>query len=137
VEEDGDPGFFPSVNHIYTNTKYGGKKLTKPAEDLKRKWRSIIAHECGKNKWKVKDKQKIIVNCYFFFPDYRIRDTNNIFKLLMDSMEGLIFINDYYALPRVIDFEILKDKKVKPYLEIEIKLLRGGESGKKKQRGNS
>jgi hypothetical protein len=40
----------------------------------------------------------------------------------MDSMEGIVFENDYYALPRVMDFEILKDKTIKPYIDITIEL---------------
>jgi Holliday junction resolvase RusA-like endonuclease len=121
VEENGDPGFFPSVNHIYMNTAKGGKKLTKPAEELKAKWTSIVQKACEESKWEMRVKEKVIVNCRFYFPDRRIRDTNNIFKLLMDSMEGVVFKNDYFALPRVEDFQILKDKFVKPYIEVEIK----------------
>ena len=122
IEENGDVGFFPSVNHIYMNTRNGGKKLTKAAEDLKERWKEEITKACEQQKWDLKKKEKVIVNCYFYFPDKRMRDTNNIFKLLMDSMEGIVFENDYYALPRVMDFEILKDKTIKPYIDITIEL---------------
>jgi Holliday junction resolvase RusA-like endonuclease len=122
-EEDGDQGFFPSVNHIYMNTRFGGKKLTKPAEELKEKWSNIFKEACRENGWDTTKKEKVVINLKLYFPDNRVRDTSNALKLLLDSMEGIVFDNDYYALPRIIDFEVLKDKKIKPYIVVEIEKL--------------
>jgi Holliday junction resolvase RusA-like endonuclease len=38
-------------------------------------------------------------------PDRRIRDSHNMLKLLLDVMQGIVFTNDYYALPRIQSVE--------------------------------
>jgi Holliday junction resolvase RusA-like endonuclease len=120
-EENGDPGYYPSVNHIYHNTKGGGKRLTKAAERLFQKWQAearLWAYNTG---WVMTEKEKVVVEIVAYFPDNQKRDTNNVFKLMMDALEGIIFDNDYYALPRVMDFHVLeKDSNVKPYFELHI-----------------
>ncbi|SFJ65112.1 Endodeoxyribonuclease RusA [Paenibacillus sp. UNC496MF] len=120
-EANGDPGFFPSVNHIYNNTRGGGKKLTKAAEDLFNRWQLAARDWCFRNQWEMAVKEKVVVEVTAYFPNKQVRDTNNVFKLLMDSLEHVIFDNDYYALPRVKDFLILdKDCGIRPYFELVI-----------------
>jgi hypothetical protein len=120
-EERGDPGFFPSVNHIYNNTRRGGKKLTKPAQDLFDRWQMAAREWCFRNQWETTVKEKVVIEVTAYFPDNQKRDTNNVFKLMMDALEGIIFDNDYYALPRVKDFLVLdKAKGVRPYFELVI-----------------
>lgn len=69
-----------------------------------------------KNKWQT-CQYKTIVNLWYYFPDRRIRDTHNTLKILLDALEdGEIYVNDRWALPRIMDFEI--DKK-NPRVEIE------------------
>ena len=41
------------------------------------------------------------MDLYYFFPDKKVRDSHNTLKILTDSMEGLVFPNDYYVLPRI------------------------------------
>ena len=41
------------------------------------------------------------MDLYFYFPDKRKRDSHNCLKLLLDCLEGLLFENDYYILPRI------------------------------------
>ena len=61
---------------------------------------------------------KVILNLYYYFPDQRKRDTHNTLKLMLDGLEDAgLYENDYYALPRVINFWI--DKK-NPRVEIEV-----------------
>ena len=41
------------------------------------------------------------LDCVFFMPDRRIRDSHNMLKLLLDVMQGNVFENDYFVMPRV------------------------------------
>jgi hypothetical protein len=119
VEENGDPGYYPSVNHIYQNMKGGGKKLTKAAERLFEKWQAITHLWVLQNEWVMTEKEKVVVEMTAYFPDHQARDTHNAFKLLLDSLEKIIYDNDYYALPRVMDFQVITDG-AKPYFELNI-----------------
>jgi hypothetical protein len=52
--------------------------------------------------WKMEDKHVwFYFDMVFYFPDRRIRDNHNTFKVLFDAIQGTFFMNDYYALPRV------------------------------------
>lgn len=50
-----------------------------------------------------------------FMPDKRIRDSHNMLKLLMDSLEGIVFHNDYCILPRIQSVELDREN---PRLEM-------------------
>lgn len=112
-------GIPPSVNHQYRNALVRGRRirvLTKEAQQwadntvvTANLWRS-------KNKWRTA-KGKVILRLWFFYPDNRKRDTHNALKLLLDSLEdALIYDNDKFALPQIMDFQI--DKQL-PRVEIE------------------
>lgn len=119
-EENGDPGVYPSVNHIYVNMAKGRKRLSKPAEQLKEKWEALAIMWAKDNNWEMTNKEKVVIELTAYFPnDNKVRDTNNVFKLLMDALEGIIYDNDHYALPRVMDFQRVKDGE-KPYFKIHI-----------------
>lgn len=50
---------------------------------------------------------KVVVNIWFYYKDHRIRDSHNGLKLLLDAMEDAgVYSNDYFALPRIMDFEV-------------------------------
>lgn len=119
-EKDGDKGVYPSVNHIYTRMAKGRQKLTKPAEDLKAKWEAQAMIWAQENHWEVAEKEKVVVELTAYFPnDNLIRDTNNVFKLLLDAFSKIIYDDDEYALPRVMDFHNVKEGE-KPYFELNI-----------------
>lgn len=121
VEENGDPGFYPSVNHIYDNDGRGGKKLSKPAQDLFDRWHSLAHLWAIQNGWELTKKEKVVVEVTAYFPDKKGRDTNNVFKLLADSLEHAIYDNDHYALMRTMDFIYLeKNSNISPYFELRI-----------------
>ena len=108
----------PSVNHMYIHTRKGGKTLSKNAEKYIRETRALINLYVEKQKWKKAEKG---VWCYVdvivFMPDKRIRDSHNMIKLLMDVMQGIVFENDYYALPRIQGVEYDKED---PRIEVSI-----------------
>lgn len=100
----------PSVNHMYVNTRGGGKRLTNKAEQYIRESRAIINQTIEEQRWIKQEKATwYYVDLVFFMPDRRIRDSHNCLKLLLDVMQGIIFENDYYALPRIQTVEYDKE----------------------------
>lgn len=98
-----------SVNHMYYNTKYGGKRLNARAQKFFDEQKKRTYAEMQKQGW----KQEIgdvwfEVHCDFYMPDKRVRDTHNTFKLMLDILEGVLFKNDYFVKPHVD--KVLLDK---------------------------
>ena len=92
----------PSINHMYVNVGRGSKRLTKQAKDFIKDAQHNARKAIKEQGWK-KDKDNVwyVMDLYFFFPDKRIRDSHNTLKILTDSLEGLLFLNDYFLLPRI------------------------------------
>lgn len=100
----------PSINHMYINTRGGGKRLTKQAEDYTRESKALINLAIEEQNWTKCEKGNwIYVDLIFYFPDRRIRDASNCLKLLLDVMQGSIYINDMYAMPRILSVEYDKE----------------------------
>lgn len=91
----------PSVNHMYQSAGRG-RRLTTQARNYIKIAQDICKNEKRKQGWK-KDKEHVwyIMDLYFYFPDKRVRDSHNCLKLLTDCLEGLLFDNDYFLLPRI------------------------------------
>lgn len=92
----------PSVNHMYIHKKNGSKILTKNAKENIKELQTICKKSKKEQGWKT-DKECVwyVMDLYFYFPDKRKRDSHNCLKLLLDCLEGLLFENDYYILPRI------------------------------------
>ena len=92
----------PSVNHMYIHKRNGQKILTSTAKQYIKTIQDLCKKEIKKQSWK-KDKESVwyVMDMYFYFQDKRKRDSHNCLKLLMDSLEGLLFTNDYFVLPRI------------------------------------
>lgn len=101
----------PSVNHCYIQTPQGSA-LTAKARD----WKELAAWEARTTLkgWRVCD-QKVILEIWVFWADRRRRDTDNLLKLLQDALKGVVYTDDYWALPRVMDWQI--DNK-RPRIEV-------------------
>lgn len=101
---------------MYYNTKGRGKRLTRKAEEYIRENRALINLAIEEQHWiKQKPCTWYYIDMAFFMPDRRVRDSHNMLKLLLDVMQGIIFDNDYYALPRIQTVEYDKDN---PRIEI-------------------
>lgn len=108
----------PSVNGMYFNTKHGGKRLTSKAQSYTRDARALLNLAVDEQDWtKPSSKMWLYVDMVFYFPDRRIRDSHNCLKLLMDVMQGIVFTNDYIALPRIQSVEYDKDH---PRVELKV-----------------
>lgn len=113
-------GIYPSVNHMYVNGPKGSKRLAKGAEDLKEKWYIAAQMWAKDNEWEMTSKEKIVVECIPYFPsDNKARDASNALKLMLDAFEGVIYKNDVFALPRIMDIRKVSDLE-RPYFEVTI-----------------
>jgi len=105
-------GIFPSVNHMYTNIRNGAKRPTQAAMVLFNQWRELLAKAIEEQGWIMTTKEKVVVEITLMYPDKRIRDASNMLKLLLDALEALVYDNDYYCLPRIMDFTIGDDPNI-------------------------
>lgn len=103
----------PTVNHIY-NTR---RMMTPWASAHREKLRVIAENWVKENNWQKTKKKKVVLKFYFYYHDNRKRDSHNMLKLILDAFNDVIYDDDYYALPQIIDFEI--DRK-NPRIEVEI-----------------
>lgn len=109
----------PSVNHMYIPTKSGKKILNATAKKYIRDVQNIVRNEMKASKWQTdNDNVWYHMDLYFYFQDKRIRDSHNCIKLLTDTLEGLLFKNDYFVMPRIQHVEL--DKK-NPRIEVIFK----------------
>lgn len=92
----------PSVNHIYYNTKGGGKRLTRLAETYVARVRALAHQKIEEQGWeKSKKGEWIYMDLAFYFPDKRVRDSHNCLKILLDALQGVVFEDDYTIVPRI------------------------------------
>lgn len=108
----------PSQNHMYVNNGRGGRTLSKSAKkylaELKA-WANMIVEEQA---WELQDDSTwYYVDMVFYFPDRRKRDSHNQIKLLLDGLEGIVYVNDRYVLPRI---QAVEYDKTNPRLELLI-----------------
>ena len=105
-----------SINHMYYNTRGGGKRLTKLAEKYMANTRAYINAAIKDSKYKPEGKCVWhYIDMVVYMPDRMVRDSHNMLKLLLDTMEGVAFENDYYIMPNILSVEYDKDN---PRLEI-------------------
>lgn len=108
----------PSVNALHSNARNGGKRLTPKALTFIRDSRALINLAVEEQKW---DKQGkgvwLYVDMVYYFPDRKIRDASNCLKILLDVLEGIVYENDYTALPRIQSVEY---DKANPRVELRI-----------------
>ena len=107
----------PSVNHAYFTTKQGKRILTAKAKQWIAQVQAIATEEVQKQNWSITSGQKVIVEILTYWPDNRRRDCNNGAKLTFDALEGIIYDDDKWTLPRYIDFFVDKSN---PRLELRI-----------------
>lgn len=108
----------PSVNAIYYNTRGGGRRLTKKAEHYIRDARAQINQAIEEQFWETQQKGVwLYVDLVFYFPDRRRRDSHNCLKILLDTLESIVYVDDMYVMPRIQSVEYDKDN---PRVELRI-----------------
>lgn len=107
-----------SVNNLYMNTRGGGKRLTSKAERYVRDSRALINLAVQEQSWAKPNRSVwLYIDMVFYFQDRRIRDSHNCLKLLLDVMQGIVYQNDYFVLPRIQSVEYDKDN---PRVELRV-----------------
>lgn len=118
-------GIPQSVNHMYINTRGGGRTLTSTAKKYVNDTRAKINEYIEREMWKIQNNSTwYYLDMIIYMPDRRTRDSHNMLKLLLDVMEGFAFINDYYIMPNIRSVEYDKDNPrvdliLRPQLEME------------------
>lgn len=119
----------PSVNHMYLNTKFGGKRLTSKAEHYIAISKALINQFVDDQSWgKVSANQWLYVDLVFYMPDRRIRDSHNMLKLLLDVMQNIVYVNDYSVMPRIQSVEYDKENP-------RVDVLVTAQDGRSRERG--
>lgn len=118
-----------SINALYVNQfvynpksrrrePTGAKILSKEGEDCKKEIQSMARSQMIGQKWYYEwseNKDNFMYMDVIIYFSRRGRDADNIFKLLNDSLEKLVYDNDSRILPRVQ--KILFDSK-NPHIEV-------------------
>ena len=95
----------PSLNSAFRNVKINLRIPTLKAKEWTRESILITKREIFKQSW-IKTDKKTVMEIRFFWKDKRKHDCDNYLKVMNDSFNGLIWIDDSQCLPRVIDFQI-------------------------------
>lgn len=118
-----------SVNHMYINAGRG-KRLSRDATNYIKTAQDICKKAIKEQGWK-KDREHVwyVMELYYYFPDKLRRDSHNTLKLLTDCLEGLLYSDDYYLLPRI---EYVTLDRTNPRLEVIFYPQEGDKDGLQK-----
>lgn len=118
-----------SVNHMYINAGRG-KRLSRDATNYIKTAQDICKKSIKEQGWK-RDREHVwyVMDLYYYFPDKLRRDSHNTLKLLTDCLEGLLYSDDYYLLPRI---QYVTLDRTNPRLEIIFYPQEGDKNGLQK-----
>lgn len=109
-----------SVNKLYTFFK-GKKQMTKLGHKYIREVVPVIEQVAKHQKWECAKKGEwCVIEPTYYFPDKKRRDSHNYIKLMMDTLEGLVFEDDQFTIVR--EQYVYLDREF-PRIEITIKFL--------------
>lgn len=118
------PGTPPSVNHMYRRFTYGGRTMdviTRRAQAWMEQAAWAARQAALESGWSLAPKgQKVVVRLWFWWPNRIRRDTHNTLKALLDAWEGILYADDYWVLPRVMDVRVDRDN---PRIEAEVEVM--------------
>lgn len=80
-----------SLNQAYPTGKSNRRFLSKKGKEFKE---FIYYYTLNKVRWKLNKKDKFNVSVHFWFKDKKVRDVDNYFKLLIDSLTGILWEDD-------------------------------------------
>lgn len=94
--------FPPSVNHMYVTTKTGMRILKKDAKNYFTKMQKKCLIEMINQDWKMEGEGVwLYLDMVFYMPDKRKRDSHNGLKILLDILNGIPYVDDYYVMPNI------------------------------------
>lgn len=109
-------------NHMYVNRMIK-KRIVRVLNADAQKWmasiRKYTIEEVELQGWYMETNDTwYTVDMVFYMPDKITRDNHNCFKLLFDTLEGVVFKNDYYIMPNVLGVKLDREN---PRVEIIVK----------------
>lgn len=96
-----------SVNHMYIRTYRGGQRLSPAAEEYVENTQAKVLEVMMDNNFKkITNASWYYIDLVIYMPDKRCRDSHNMLKLLLDTLETILFENDYYIMPNIKSVEL-------------------------------
>lgn len=117
------PGNPPSVNHVYRNVAINRRITTADGQKWRQNVQAIAAKEITLQGWEMSAEEKLVAEVMIYWPTRRKRDVENVGKLLWDALEGIVYENDRWLLPRYMDFAVDKHN---PRVEIRFYRMEEG-----------
>jgi len=114
-----------TLNHAYTNVRVG-KRMMRVFTPRAKQWietaRNIANKEVEEQHWVIPEKQQIVAEILTYFPDKRRRDCHTGAKVMFDGLEGIVYDDDKWVLPRYMEVSVDKTNPravVKFYVKTE------------------
>jgi len=117
------PGNPPTLNHVYRNVAVNRRITTRDGQKWVRDVQMLAQAAINQQGWQKSTDEKLVAEVMICWPTRRKRDVENVGKLLWDALEGIVYENDQWLLPRYIDFQV---DKANPRVEIKFYLLGEG-----------
>jgi len=117
------PGNPPTLNHVYRNVAVNRRITTRDGQKWVRDVQMLAQAAINQQGWQKSTDEKLVAEVTIYWPTRRKRDVENVGKLLWDALEGIVYENDQWLLPRYIDFQV---DKANPRVEIKFFLLGEG-----------
>ena len=108
------PALPPSVNHYFKRSRNGRLYLDAEARAFVEMAQLIAKQAAKKARYKIIPAGKFFYLVIGFeFANRRFADPNNMLKILIDALEGIVFENDKWLLPLVTSAKITgKDRTI-------------------------
>lgn len=101
------PDLPPSVNHYFKRSRNGRLFLDAEARTFVQMAQLIAKQAVKKARWKVLPAGNFFYLVIGFeFKNKSFADPNNMLKILIDALEGIVFENDKWCCPMVVKAEI-------------------------------
>ncbi len=101
------PALPPSVNHYFKRSRNGRLYLDAEARAFVELAKVCAKQAAKRARWKVLPAGNFFYLVIGFeFENKRFADPNNMLKILIDALQGILFENDKWALPMVAKAEI-------------------------------
>lgn len=102
------PGNPPTINHVYRNVSINRRITTRDGQRWVRDVQAIAIATIQQQSWQKSANEKLVAEVMIYWPTRRKRDVENVGKLLWDALEGIVYENDHWLLPRYMDFSVDK-----------------------------
>jgi crossover junction endodeoxyribonuclease RusA len=101
------PDLPPSVNHYFKRSRNGRLYLDAESRAFVEMTQLIAKQAVKKARWKVLPAGNFFYLVIGFeFKNKRFADPNNMLKILIDALQGILFENDKWCLPMVTSAKI-------------------------------